>query len=268
MAVAIGGREGAEGGRREVFAAGDEDVEFAAVALETEERDVVAFEIECATAEGAEVGEGGRKLAREWTAAGGEPVTEFVDVGGAFLEEETMFDEIEGEFVEGVAADGGEGPPGGDGGQHEEGGGGREPERARPAGRATRRGEGGAGAGEDGFAEAGRRRESCEFSSDGGVEGLVAFEPAGEIGIAAHLFESGRECGIGEVLSARPAGVKEEAGFCVVHEDFVRLEGSNGTILASADAEGSARRRRSWALPRERRDITVPMGMSSVWAIS
>src|SRR5882724_2991047 len=98
--------------------------------------------------------------------------------------------------------------------------------------------------------------------------GLLAAEPRAQRRILPGLSQGVVKNGVAGVAPGGPVGVENKLGFLIGHVDFPPLADGNGTTFARPAASSRASAARSWALPRDSRDITVPMGTSSVVAIS
>ena len=115
------------------------------------------------------------------------------------------------------------------------------------------------------FAQTSRRLNAEKFEGKGSIGALLFVGPRGKGRVGLGAGDCFGDCGVGIVVTAGPAGAQEEFGF-VAHcaAPFV----GNCTTFSAVVVRLSRRSLRSCSLPRERRDITVPMGVSSNSAIS
>ena len=111
-----------------------------------------------------------------------------------------------------------------------------------------------------------RHCDGTQMSRDRPIERLLLGEPCGERGIFFRRLDGRRENRVARVLPAWAVGAEKQPRLVAHAAPFPTAR--MGMILPSAPALASSRSWRSCALPRERRDITVPMGTSRMSAIS
>src|SRR3954471_24974225 len=97
---------------------------------------------------------------------------------------------------------------------------------------------------------------------------LLAREPVAQRRILVGLLQRRREHRVVRVSSIWTIRIENKFGFLVGHRAPPCVVFGNGTILVRPATSSRAIAARSWALPRDSRDITVPIGTSNVSAIS